>query len=162
MNWDDIMYGVNQFAPVMGEVLLLPLLVVLVIWWKQLKERNHHITIVLVIVVVMIVDVVLIARYATNHKYVRKYEEGLTYEKDGQYIKAYETYSSIDDYNEAVDGMNRIYLPYRYQLAGQMRNNGQLLDAVVTYAQIAEYRNSEKLMRDTMEQYLKKRSKEEE
>lgn len=84
------------------------------------------------------------------------YDAALAYEMSGDYVNAYETYQSIAQYEQlgAERRMDEIYEKYKYQLAGQKVREGDLLSAISIYIEIRDYKDSDDLLYELVQQWV--------
>ena len=156
MKMEDLDYAINSLVV----CLLISLVVILVVAWVMIicarsnsksSEVDKYIktAFIICICVACVLTVVAVICESTNHARDRQYGEAVIKERNGDYIGAYALYKATSSKSESETAMARIYVPYRYQVAERERANGNLLDAVIIYAEIPEFKDSEQLLKDT-------------
>lgn len=76
------------------------------------------------------------------------YSQAVAYEMNGDYVNAYTSYEKISQYRRlnVNERMKEIEADYKYQLAGQKVDEGDLISALQIYNEIRYFKDSDEII----------------
>lgn len=129
-------------------IFMVAMYVIFVVWSIRTNKRNKFDGIIqMILIIIGIIELCIFLRGVHVHACDRMYEEALACERSGDYIAAYEIYTSLPyQYERGYERASQIYTQYLYQCANEFVQDKEYASAIEVYIKIPEYKDARESM----------------